>query len=463
MQNLPKTPLATPGALPRPDLARQGKRHPPGPRGRHLLGSLLEVRTDRLRFVRRALHEHGDLVGFRMGPKRLFLLSHPDHFRQVLCDNPGNYTKGVGLVEARPLLGEGLLTSEGELAATQRRRLQAAFSGPRLKAIGNEMSAAVQRRLDSWDRPSREGEPVDFALEMVTLALDVLESTLLRGDLVSHAHEIHQDLTVLTRWAMERMTALFATPTWWPTSANRRARRALGRLERLVESVVEARAHAPEDEDDLLSILLDPEQGLDARQIRDEILTFLLAGHETTAAALAWACHLLSRHPEIQERLHEEVESVLGGRTPEMADFPHLRFTKAVFDETIRLYPPVWMIPRRSVDDDEIGGFHIPGRSDVLLCAYTLHRHPELWSDPDTFDPDRFLAEDRPPPGAFLPFGAGSRSCLGSRFSTLEAVLTLAGLAQRFRLEPRAGATIEAEASLTLRPLGALPLRVVGR
>lgn len=416
-----------------------------------------------MRFVRNALHDHGDLVGFRMGPKRLFLLSHPTHFRHVLCDNPGNYTKGVGLVEARPLLGEGLLTSEGELAASQRRRLQSAFSGPRLKVIEGDMAGAIGRMVSRWDQLSTSKGPLDIAHEMVVLALDVLDSTLLHGDLVAHAREITEDLTVLTRWAMDRMTALAAPPTWFPTPQNRRARRALLRLEKLTEALVLKHSASPDPPQDLLSLLLDPEQGLDQRQVRDEILTFLLAGHETTAAALAWTWHLLSLHPEIQERVHAEAESVLCGRQPEIKDLSRLSFTKAVFDEAIRLYPPVWMIPRHSVGDDEVGGYFLPGRSDILLCVYTLHRHPDFWVDPEFFDPDRFLGENRPFPGASLPFGAGSRSCLGSRFATMEAVMTLASAIQRFRLEPEPGAIIKAEASLTLRPLGALPLRAIRR
>ncbi len=457
---IPKAALPAPQAI-----ASSGQaRRIPGPRGRRLLGSLLEVRRDRLSFVMRSVADFGDIVGFHMGPKRLYLLNHPDHFRHVLCDNPQNYVKGIGLVEAKPLLGEGLLTADGSSAADQRRRLGPVFHGDRLKQFSREMTRAAESMLERWRRIGA-GHRIDVAHEMVVMTLDVLGSTLLGTDLAGRADQVTADLTVVTRWAMDRMTAMVPLPPVLPTPSNLRARRSIRRLQALAQEMIDARKGGPRgDDDQLLVPLLAAESGLAASRIRQEILTFLLAGHETTAAALAWTWHLLSLHPEHERRLHEEVDEVLAGRQPTVDDLPRLTYTRAIFEEVLRLYPPVWLIPRRTVHDDEIDGYRIPARSDVLLSVYSMHRHPEYWPDPETFDPERFAAPaGKRPSSAYLPFGAGSRTCLGSRFGAMEAVLVLAAVARKYRLERVAGQRVEAEASLTLRPRKGIEMRLVAR
>lgn len=431
----------------------------PGPRGHRLLGSLLEVRRDKIEFVRRATRDHGDVVGFRMGRRRLYLFRHPEDFRHILCVNPQGYAKGVGLDEARPLLGDGPLTSEGELAAEQRRRLQAAFHGDRIHEMSREMTRAAEGRLDRWRDFARSGEPLDIAREMVALTLEVLGRTLLGVDLAGRADAISGDLATVARWAVRRMTALIRPPLTLPTPANLRVRHALRELEGLAREILE------EGREDCALLPLLRAAGPDAaRQACDELLTFLLAGHETTAAALTWTWYLLGHHPDVERRLHEELDRLPAGCAPRVADLPGLVWTRAVLDEAVRLYPPVWMIPRRALAEDETRGYRIPARTDILLSVYSLHRHPACWTDPDRFDPERFLGEgSERSSGAYMPFGAGPRSCLGSRYGLMEAALIVATLARRFRVEPIPGAPVQLEAALTLRPRHGLTARLKER
>lgn len=431
-------------------------RRVPGPRGHRLLGSLLEVRRDRLKFVTHATQTYGDLICFRMGPKRLYLLNHPDYARHVLCDNVTNYRKGLGLIEAKPLLGEGLLTSDGELWASQRRLLQAAFHNKRMDDFSHAMVDAANVMLERWQKRAST-EQVDIAHEMVGLTINILGSTLFRIDFTDTIEDISGDLTLLTRWAMSRMTSIWKLPLHVPTPKNRRARAALQRLESIVEKMI--RQHAHPGNDGLLSLLA-AQNSENSKQVRDEVMTLLLAGHETTAATLTWVWYLLSQHPEVERRLHAEVDQVLGGRPATLSDIPRLVYTKMIVSETLRLYPPVWLLPRKTINPDRLDHHNIPANSDVLVCVYTIHRHPRFWHEAERFDPERFATDKGPERDscAYLPFGAGPRTCLGSRFGLMEVMLTVATIAQRFSLRLAGDQKVEPEASLTLHPRRGLPM-----
>ncbi len=449
------------------------KREPttPGPRGRRLLGSLLEVRRDRLKFVMQATREYGDLICFRMGPKRLYLLNHPDYAKHVLCDNLTNYHKGLGLAEAEPLLGKGLLTSDGDLWASQRRLLQAAFHGKRMEEFSGSMTSAARSMIERWQTHADCHQPLDIFGEMVGLTIDILGRTLFRKDLGAVAVELSADLTVMTRWAMSRMTSLLGLPLSVPTLRNRRAQKALRRLELVVKQMLRQHEQGRgEGHDDILSLLVaqSAENGNRMRverQTRDEVMTLLLAGHETTAATLAWTWYLIARHPDVEHLLHREVDEVLGGRAPTLSDVPRLVYTRMIVDEVLRLYPPVWLLPRKAINDDLLGGYHIPAKADVLVCVYTLHRHPDFWDDAQEFKPHRFAVETdaRRAPCAYLPFGAGPRTCLGSRFGIMEVILVVAMIAQHYSLRLPAEHTVEPEAALTLHPHGGLIMRLHSR
>ncbi len=448
-----------------PPMRERREKSAPGPRGRRLLGSLLEVRRDRLKFVMQATREYGDLICFRMGPKRLYLLNHPDYARHVLCDNVSNYSKGLGLAEAEPLLGKGLLTSGGDLWASQRRLLQAAFHGKQMEQFSGAMVSTTRATLEHWQFHEGAEHQVDIAEEMVRLAINILGRTLFRSDFSQLAGPLSRDLNVLTGWAMARMTSLLGLPMSMPTPRHWRARNALWRLDLMVSKMFRLHEQANGDGNDLLSLLAaqgakNGDRLAHEKQKRDEVMTLLLAGHETTAATLAWTWYLLARHPEVERRLHSELDEVLAGRAPTLADVPRLVYTKMIVDEVLRLYPPVWLLPRKAIANDRLGGYVIPAKSDVLVCLYTLHRHPDFWDDAEDFNPQRFAPEHDTPrrSSAYLPFGAGPRTCLGSRFGLMEVMLVVAAIAQRYSLKLSAEQRVEADASLTLHPRGGLAM-----
>lgn len=436
----------------------RGARLSPGPRGLRLLGSLFDVRRDPLGFALGVTRRYGDAVEFRIGRRRLFLFNHPEAFRAVLRDHPERYAKGIGLTEAQPLLGEGLLTGEGPAWAARRQQLHALFQPERLERFAAAVVAATGDWIERRQATAGTGEALDFGEEMTGLTLDILGRTLLRVDLRAAA-ALAEDFDGVQRWAIRRMTSPWAPSLAWPTPANRRVGRALARFDRTVEGWVAARrapaaaAAVPDDaEPDALDLLLAAPAEPTARELRDEILTLLLAGHETGAAALGWTACLLARHPAAQERLAAEVAEVLAGRAPALADLHRLPYAKAVLQESMRLYPPVWMLPRRAKEAGEIAGVPVPAGSDVLLCPYALHRHPQLWEDPEEFRPERFTAGRAPAAGAYLPFGHGPRACLGSGFAMMETTLVLALLAGRFRFRLAPGAAPVPEPLLSLKP-----------
>jgi cytochrome P450 len=445
---------------------------PPGPRGLRLLESLLDVRGDRIRLVLQSSQTYGDLAAYRRGYRRiLFLLHHPDHARHILRDNPGNYVKGMGLAEAKAVLGEGLLTSEGANWARQRDLANPFFSRRQMDPYASAVAGATECALERWRSSVEAGRPVDVAAEATRLTLDVLGRTLLHADLSGPiADRLSACLAIATRWAVRRATALVRLPAGFPSRSNVRFRRAVRDLEEIVGEIVEKREQRDRTEppdDDLLSSLLreqDPTEGSEARRrFLGALTTFLLAGHETTAATLAWSCHLLALHPEAQSRVREEACAVLQASRSSFQEVGALAYTRMVVEESLRLFPPVWMIPRRAIAADEIAGYSIPSGSDLLISVYTLHRHPAFWPEPERFDPLRFSPEraSERAPYSYLPFGTGPRSCVGSSLGLLEATLSLAIIARRYRLEPVAGERVVPEPLLTLQPKNGLRLRLV--
>ena len=443
-----------------------GRRDYPGPSPFAVPGLLRKLWFDRLAMLTDAASEFGDVVKFAMGPKTLYFFNHPDHAKHVLADNAANYHKGIGLAEARRLiLGDGLLTSEDEVWKHQRRIIQPAFRRDRLAGFASvvtDAGHALAARLNA-----RVGDTVDLSAEMTRLTMTVLGKSLLDADLsplrmLGPAFEVAQDR------AMFEMVSLGAVPLWLPVPRNHRFRRARAQLEDAVEVLVAGRAHARGgDGTDLLSMLADAYSGeRDAskrwRVLRDELITILLAGHETTASTLSWTWYLLSTHPEAEAALHAEAVEVLGDRTPGHEDLARLPYTTTVIQEAMRLYPPVWGLTRRSLAADVVGGYRVPAGADVMISPYTLHRHPGFFPDPDQFRPERFATSTAVTTHryAYIPFGAGPRVCVGSHLGMMEATLIAAMVARDFRFELAAGARPQPEAMLSLRVRGGLPVRV---
>ncbi len=444
----------------------RGRRDYPGPPLRAVPGLLRKLWFDRLAMLTDAAGEFGDVVKFAMGPKTLYFFNHPDHAKHVLADNASNYHKGIGLVEARRrILGDGLLTSEDEVWKHQRRIMQPAFRRDRLAGFTSAVTDAghaLTTRLGA-----RVGQTVDLSEEMTRLTMSVLGKSLLAADL-SPLRTLGPAFEVAQAQAMFEMVTLGAIPVWLPLPRNHRFRQAKRQLEEAVEALVAGRAHVGgRDGTDLLSMLAGAYSGeRDAGKrwsvMRDELITILLAGHETTASTLSWTWYLLSGHPEAAATLHAEAVEILGDRTPSHEDLARLPYTTTVIQEAMRLYPPVWGLTRVSQAADEVGGYRVPAGADVMISPYTLHRHPGFWPDPDRFRPERFATSAAVTTHryAYIPFGAGPRVCVGSHLGMMEATLIAAMVARDFRFELAAGARPEPEAMLSLRVRGGLPVRV---
>ncbi|MBA0125331.1 cytochrome P450 [Haloechinothrix sp. YIM 98757] len=446
--------------------ATGSRRVPPGPPRRATLGLLQKLAGDRLGLLSSAAQRYGDASRLRIGPKTLYLFNHPEHAKYILADNAANYAKGIGYIQARRALGDGLLTSEGELWRKQRRTIQPVFQHKRIAgqvgAIAEEAAKLVARL-----RSAEGGDPVDVVAETTSYTLGVLGRTLLDADLgafdsLAGSFEAVQDQ------AMFEMESMGAVPHWLPLPRQLRFRRARADLQGIVDHLVREReANLREDADDLLSRLIlstrqEGDRAVGRRRLRDELVTLLLAGHETTAATLGWSLYLLDEHPDVREGIRSEVAGVLGDRLPVLEDVPRMTYTSMVLQEVMRLYPPVWILARRSRADDEVGGYAVPAGSDVLVCPYTLHRHPDFWADPERFDPERF-APDRTANRAryaHIPFGAGPRFCVGSHLGLMEATLALAMITRDLDLSTVAGTSVVPEPMLSLRIRDGLPMTV---
>ena len=447
--------------------ATTGRSRYPGPPPWAVPGVLRKLWGDRIAMLSDAAGQYGDVVRFAMGPKTIYFFNHPDHARHVLTDNAANYHKGLGLAEARRrILGDGLLTSEGENWRRQRKAVSPAFRRERIAGFAAVVAGAgahLSQRLEE-----RTGTVVDLAEEMTALTMDVLGKTLLDADL-GPLQFLGPAFDTAQAQAMFEMVTLGALPLWLPLPRHRRFRTARRQIEDAVQILVGTRdPQAGTGASDMISLLEaadrgEPDADVRRRGLRDQIVTILLAGHETTASTLCWAWYMVSRHPEVAERLRAEAIAVLGDRMPGYQDLVDLPYTTMVIQETMRLYPAVWALPRRAVEADEIGGYPVPAGAEVMISPYTLHRHPGFWDEPNQFRPERFAADAPPVPHryAYIPFGAGPRVCVGSHLGMLEATLVAAMVARRYRFEYAGPGDPFPEAMLSLRPRGGLPVRVL--
>jgi cytochrome P450 len=362
-----------------------------------------------------------------------------------------------------------LITSEGSLWLRQRRLIQPVFHRRSVAAFGALMTDETLAMLERW-RPAMEaGEPLDVPAEMARLTLDIVTGALFHAHVGEGPEVIGRAINTIIEDLGFRFEVPFYPPRRVPTPRNRRFREAMRTVDRAVYSIIAGRRRDGGDEEDLLALLMgtrDEETGeaMGDKQLRDEVMTMFLAGHETTANALSWALYLISTHPPVERRLRGELDGVLGAdrRVPTIRDLPNLKYTKMVVDETLRLYPPAWITNRQALAEDEILGHRIPSGAFVSLSPYVLHRHPDFWDRPDEFDPDRF-APDRGngrPRFAYFPFGGGPRQCIGQSMALVEAQLVLATVLGRCWLRPASDRPVEAEALATLRPRGGLPMIV---
>jgi cytochrome P450 len=435
--------------------------NPPGPKGKPLVGSLPELRNQRLQFLVSNRERYGDVVFINGGPRRLYQLNNPDDIQYVLVKAPHKFHKSPNLKAVTgPILGQGLLTSDGEFHRQQRKLIQPAFHHQRISRYADVMVDYTARMLTDW----QDGAAFDVHDEMMRLTMAIVAKTLFDADVSHDADSIGEAIGFAIADASARMTQLAQLPLWVPTRGNQMRRRNRDIIERTIRSMIEERRASGEDRGDLLSMLLLAQDevsgaGMSNQQVRDEAMTLFIAGHETTANALTWALYLLSQHPEVEARLQAELDSVLGERLPTMSDLRALSYTDQVIKEAMRLYPPAWLVTRLAIEDVTVGAYTI-SKGIVIMSQYVMHHHPAYWDAPDEFRPERFSPgwEDRVPKFAYFPFGGGPRICIGNSFAAMEAVLVLATIMQRWTFRIAPSHAVEMEPLITLRPRGGMPM-----
>ena len=427
---------------------------PPGPRPHFLIGNFPLGSPDPLAVFSGWAREFGDIFYYRAGWIHVYFLNSPELIESVLVTNQQNFRKDRVIQNSRWFLGQGLLTSEGGEWLRQRRLSQPAFHRERLALYARIINACAEEMLDSW----KDGENRDVHQEMMQLTLRVVAKVLFSVDVKNESKEVAAALNLLMKHSSGARMLLPPWVRYLPLPFLIRVRRAVRQLDEVVYRIIRERRRSENDNGDLLSMLMSArdEDGsrMTDRQLRDEVMTFLLAGHETTALSLSWAWFLLSENPEAENKLHHELARVLDGKNPSFEDLPRLCYTEAVVKESVRLYPPAWSLARTAAEDFEIGGYLVPAGSNVVMSQWIMHRDPRFFPSPEQFDPGRWFEEptQRLPRFAYFPFGGGPRYCVGASFAMMEATLLLAAIAQRFRLRMVPGHKVVPVPSITLRP-----------
>ncbi len=420
---------------------------------------LRPIQRDALNFYRQTWETYGDYVEIRVIPGvYCYLLTDPAAVEHVLSKNHKNFRKPDVLGKsARLLMGDGIFVSEGPFWLRQRRLSQPAFLRNRVATYGTQIGTALDQFVAEWNR-APDGRTFDVVPEMMRLSLKIASTALFSTDISAGADALGNAYRSAFEYVSRRMNSLFMLPPSVPTARNREFLRSKALLDRVVLELIESRRQTTAGHDVLALLLAAQDEesgtGMSDQQLKDEVITLLTAGHETIGAALSWAWYLLSQNPHDQEALRDEASAHLQGRTPTADDLPHLPFATAVFEETMRLYPPAWGLPRETIEGDEINGHSLRKKATIILSQWVTHRHPAYWPEPDRFQPDRFLPEamnDRPK-YAYFPFGGGPRACIGNFLAMLEGPLVLAHLAQRFQFALVPGYDVIPDATFTLRP-----------
>jgi len=432
----------------------------PGPRFLTPLGFIAAVRENPLEVLANWWKQYGDFVEIRFGPWSSFLVVHPADVRHILHENHKNYWKGLLLEKLKRIAGEGLVFSDGDLWRQQRRLAQPAFHRDRIAALAGMMTDATEATLEAWT--TRSAEVINVSAEASKLTLQIVGRALFGTTLGEDEQRFSTAVTGGLVYANHLINRFMPLPIWVPTRANRAARVAIATMDEIVHKIIDRRRRAGDGaaaNGDLLGMLIEARDEetsatMNDRQLRDEVITFLVAGHETTAVTLSWTWHLLSGDAQVEARLFAEVDEVLGGRTPVLGDLDNLVYTKKVVQEAMRLYPPAWALSRQAYETDELREHRVVPNAVVTISPYLTHRHPEYWPDPERFNPERFSpkASAGRPEYAYFPFGGGPRRCIGNQFAMMEAALILAMTAQRFRLVAAPGHPVEKDPILTLRP-----------
>ncbi|MDB5387291.1 MAG: cytochrome [Planctomycetaceae bacterium] len=429
---------------------------PPGPRGHWLLGNVSAFQADRLGFMRDTARDFGGVVAMRLGFRRVWLVTEPAVIESVLITHARQFRKHFALRINPIVLGNGLLTSEGDFWLRQRRLSQPALQKSQIAHYVPTFVEHTARMLARW----KPGEVRDVLPEMMTLTLGIVSKTLFGGEADADADRVHAALRVTREEFVRRLARPVQIPIWIPTARNRRMRRAAKELDAIIYGFIQQRRKSGEQRDDLLSRLLNARDagektGMSDKQLRDECLTIFLAGHETTALALSWSWYLLGQNPAVASRVHAEVDAVLAGRTPTVDDVPQFKEIEQVLLETMRLYPPAFIVGREALADVEIAGYRCARGTTILMPQSVVHRDSRFFAEPDEFHPERWQGdfEKQLPKCAYFPFGGGPRTCIGNTFAMVEMTLVLAMMAQKYQFTLVPGQNVTPGVQFTLRPL----------
>jgi cytochrome P450 len=445
-------------------MERNARNRPPGPKPHFLIGNMPLASRDPLSTFTRWAREFGDIFYYRALWINVYFLNHPELIEAVLVRNYQNFLKDHVIRKSRWFFGDGLLTNEGESWLRQRRLAQPAFHRERIASYARIMTDYARQMLANW----RDGETRDIHQEMMQLTLRIVVRALFNVA-AEEIGKISDAMNVMMRNSSGVRLLLPPAARYLPIPAMIEFRRSVRQLDQAVYSIIAGRRRNENDSGDLLSMLMQArdEDGsrMSDKQLRDEVMTFLLAGHETTALALSWSWYLLAQNPEAEQKLHDELECVLGGREPEFADLPMLSYAERVIKESMRLYPPAWSVARTVVSEFQLRGYRIPAGANVVMSQWIMHRDPRYFPDPEKFDPDRWLTEraQRLPRFAYFPFGGGPRQCIGNTFAMMEATLLLASIARCFQFRLESGHPVVPMPSFTLRPKHGIRMAVQKR
>jgi len=437
---------------------------PPGPKGSLIMGVMREFNRDTLGFVTRC-RDYGDVVRTRFLYINAYFLYNPADIESLLTTNAKSYRKARSLRSPffYRLVGNGLVTSEGDFWRRQRRLAQPAFHRQRISSYGDVMVQYAERAFGNW----KPGERRDLARDMTRLTLEIVVKTLFNSDVSNDADHVGEILSRLVKPFASQATLKWILDNRLPTPGHRSYFRSVSEIDRIVFRIIAERRASGYDEGDLLSMLLqaqdeDGSQMTDA-QLRDEVMTLFLAGHETTALALSWSWYLLATHPEAEEKFHAELRGVLGGRAPNVSDLPRLKYTEMIAKEAMRLYPPAYAVGREAIEDTEIGGYHVPKHTQLFAFQWVTHRDSRYFDEPDAFKPERWSNGEQVAKYAYFPFGGGPRQCIGNYFAMMEVVLLLATIGQRFRFSLDPAHKVEVLPVLSLRPKNGIKVLIEPR
>ena len=412
---------------------------PPSVEGNLIFSKLLPVVINLKEWLEKHAEEKGPIYYAWMRTTGFVVITDPELARYVLVENHKNYIKSFGYEILALFLGQGLLTSDGSFWLRQRRLAQPAFHRRRLATLARYMVEETDALAEEWEEKAQHQDSFDMLEEMMEVTMKIVARSLFSANVDQQIDVISHNLERLNHFAMRRIKSPVRMPMWVPNLRNLVFRQTSQELDEVLFEIIEERRKDPNPPDDLLSMLMeavdeDTGEGMNNQQLRDECMTIFVAGHETTAVSMTWLWYLLSQNPEVAEKLKAELAEVLGGRNATLEDLPNLKYTRMVIDETLRLYPPGWLIGRKPLQEDVIGGYKIPEESNVLLFTHYIHRRPDLWDRPDDFWPERWETEKvkNLPKMAYFPFGGGPRLCIGNNFALMEMTFMVATLGQKF-------------------------------